>query len=287
VRDKLEETPLVSFVLPCYNSHQYLHQTLSSIRKQTYKNFEIILVNDGSSCAETKAFISTLDTDVQVIHQANKGLPSARNAGFSSASGKFIVPLDCDDWIDSTFVEKCLLKLSTDVDSSFVFCDIKLEGESSGILQKKYNYYEQLFFNQLPYCLFLPKKIWNALGGYNEKMRDGYEDWEFNIRLGQRGYYGAKISEPLFHYRVSQSGMLSKISRRKHVNLWFDIQNNHPEIYSFRNICAIGLEWRIVPTRYSKILLFAWWIVCLIVPKSFSNRLFSLLFPILSHSKNL
>ena len=58
---------------------------------------------------------------------------------------------------------------------------------------------EQLFLNQMPYCILLSKHIWSKVGKYDETMVDGYEDWEFNIRLGINGYYGIVVQKPLFH----------------------------------------------------------------------------------------
>lgn len=93
--------PLISVIIPAYNSDRYLSRCLDSIIKQTYKNLEIIVVNDGST-DETKKIAEEYagrDSRVRVLHQANKGLVAARKAGVEMASGEYISAVDSDDWI--------------------------------------------------------------------------------------------------------------------------------------------------------------------------------------------
>ena len=85
-----------------------------------------------------------------------------------------------------------------------------MEGNDKGILAKEYNFFDQLILNQLPYCILYPKMIWKNLKGYDESMVYGYEDWEFNIRMGLNGYHGIKLNQrAFFHYFVKiENGML-------------------------------------------------------------------------------
>ena len=89
--------------------------------------------------------------------------------------------------------------LKSKKEASYIFSDIFLEGNFSKIVKKEYNLFEQLFINQLPYSIFISKELWDITGGYDEKMISGYEDWEFNIRLGLNEKYGQRIAKPLFH----------------------------------------------------------------------------------------
>lgn len=99
--------PLVSIIIPVFNTSKYLQKCVDSVQKQTYKNLEIILVDDGSTdrsgvlCDELK----NQDKRISVIHKANGGLSSARNAGISIAKGKYIVFVDSDDWIEKETIE--------------------------------------------------------------------------------------------------------------------------------------------------------------------------------------
>lgn len=101
---------MVSIIVPVYNISEYLPRCVDSLLDQTYKDIEIILVDDGSTdssahiCDKYKA----LDQRVRVIHKKNGGLTSARNAGLSIATGEWILNVDGDDWIDADYIQKCL-----------------------------------------------------------------------------------------------------------------------------------------------------------------------------------
>ena len=243
------DTELISVVIPCYNSGATLAQTVASVRVQTWANLEIIVVDDGSTELNTSAVLAALE-NVTIVKQPNSGLPAARNAGFREARGDYVLPLDADDWLEPMALEVMINELKSSVQASFVFCDLQLEGEASGVLQKHYNFFEQLSLNQLPYCLLMPKRIWSEAGGYDETMRQGYEDWEFNIRLGTLGYFGQRIAQPLLHYRVSRNGMLISKSNLLHGLLWSEVQTRHKTTYRWSNLIRLWREWSGRPSRY-------------------------------------
>lgn len=102
----MEQTPMVSIIVPVYNVEQYLSQCLDSLVNQTYQNIEIICVDDGSTDASSVilAEYALKNSRVRVIRQENSGLSAARNVGFSFAMGEYVMYVDSDDWID---VETC------------------------------------------------------------------------------------------------------------------------------------------------------------------------------------
>jgi glycosyltransferase involved in cell wall biosynthesis len=273
--------PSVSVIIPCYNGHEFLTQAIESARKQTVSPLEIIVVDDGSDNQETVQLLDAMSDEIRLVRQENKGLPGARNRGFLEAKGEYILPLDCDDWLEPDFIETALNRIIEDDDADFVFSWLSLEAESSGVLKKHYNFFEQLFLNQLPYCLLQSKKVWEELGGYDEEMRYGYEDWEWNIRLGKRGYRGAVIEKPLFHYRVRSTAMLASISRRKHVDLWMFIREKHAELYSWHHLLNTWRLWKARKSTRSLNLYFGWEMLYRLLPKSMFRILVAALF---SHS---
>lgn len=240
---------LISVVIPCYNSGQTLEQTVASVKSQTWPSVEIIVVDDGSTDALTQEVLAALD-HVTLVRQSNSGLPAARNAGFRAARGDYVLPLDADDWLEPQALAVMLQALQTAGGFGYAFCDVRLEGEASGVLQKNFNFFEQLSLNQLPYCLLMPQKLWLKAGGYDETMREGYEDWEFNIRLGSLGYSGLRVPQPLFHYRVSSGGMLISKSNRLHGLLWAEIQARHKLTYRWRTLIGLWREWSGKPSQY-------------------------------------
>ena len=265
---------LVSIIIPCFNSGKTVEKAIASATAQTWSDLEVIVINDGSTDPYTNNILNKLK-NVTVIHQNNEGLPSARNAGFASAKGEYVLPLDADDWLEPDAVEHLLTALSKNPEASFSFSPIILEGEASGTLMKSYNYFEQLFFNQLPYCLLIPKRIWRQIGGYSTAMRDGYEDWEFNIRLGRLGFFGTVSEKPVFHYNVSQHGMLLSKSSSLHFKLWTIIQHKNRDAYRAKSLVYSWINWKRLNSTYPLFLYFIWLIASKLLPANMLIKLFS------------
>ena len=97
----------ISVIVPVYKTEQYLNRCVQSITDQTYKNLEIILVDDGSpdNCPEMCDQWAKKDERIKVIHKRNGGLSSARNAGLDSATGDYIMFADSDDWMEPDMAE--------------------------------------------------------------------------------------------------------------------------------------------------------------------------------------
>ncbi|MGB0683969.1 MAG: glycosyltransferase family 2 protein [Magnetovibrionaceae bacterium] len=268
---------LLSIVIPCYNSGATLEEAVTSALAQANPTVglavEVIVVNDGSSDPDTLTALEKLPSSVQVVNQENAGLPAARNAGLSLAKGDFLLPLDADDWLDRRFATTAVQLMQDDPSIGFVFAALDLFGEAEGVLVKRYNPFDQLFLNQLPYCLCYRRSTWETNGPYDETMRDGYEDWEFNVRLGAKGIAGHAIPEPMFHYRVAASGMLQAKSRKLHSQLWRSIQDRHPERYRLPSLVR---AWRRHgATAYPAALFFGLWAVHRLLPAQGFNRLFT------------
>jgi glycosyltransferase involved in cell wall biosynthesis len=225
--------PTVSIIVPCYNGGEFLPALMRVIEAQTWRDFETIIVDDGSTDAATLAQLQELPAAVRVVRQENRGLPGARNTGFRLALGRYVLPLDCDDAISPDFLARAVPLLDqSPPDVGFVFCDMQLKGRRGGVLRRRFNCFDQLYLNQLPYALLMRREAWVKAGGYDETMRDGYEDWEFNLRLIKAGFVGRKLNAPLFTYFVRADGMLLSHSARNHGRIWRYIRDKHPELYA-------------------------------------------------------
>lgn len=112
---KGNDAPMVSVIVPAYNTADYIETCLFSIIEQTYKNIEIIIINDGST-DNTKSIISVFaqyDSRIKIINQKNQGVGNAKNNGLKIAQGKYIMFVDSDDYIDKKLIQECLRKAST------------------------------------------------------------------------------------------------------------------------------------------------------------------------------
>lgn len=116
----------LSVVVPVYNVEAYLHQCIGSIKNQTFKDLEIILINDGSTDSSGKICdeYSNLDSRIRVLHQENAGVSAARNSGIALASGDYITFVDSDDWLDANMYEE-MWKVSESSLVDLVMCDFK------------------------------------------------------------------------------------------------------------------------------------------------------------------
>lgn len=278
--------PEVSVVFPCYNDGEYLPRAIKSVRAQSFTDIELIVVNDGSNEQASLDFLASLPDDVRVIDQENKGLPAARNAGFRAATGKYVMPLDCDDYLDPHCIEALLAAVKRDGGATYAFSHIVLRGQKSGILKRNFNFFEQLFLNHLPYCILIPKALWREAGGYDEHMRGGLEDWEFNIRLGVLGYHGRLVDEPMFFYTVRASGMLQSLTNRRHAQLTRYIRGKHSACYSYESLRATWREWRDKPSTYPLAFYLGLHVMYEFLPHWLFNPLFRLLLRF-SHSARL
>ena len=103
----MNATPLVSVIVPCFNSGNTISRTIDSVVKQTWKNIEIVIVNDGSTDQLTIEVLDLISSqkNIKIHSQTNKGLASARNYGIRISKGEFILPLDSDDWLDENAIK--------------------------------------------------------------------------------------------------------------------------------------------------------------------------------------
>lgn len=143
---------LISVIVPVYNNAKYLNRCVESIVNQTYKNLEIILVDDGSSdnSAEICDEWAQRDSRVKSVHKENGGVSSARNFGIELSSGKYIGFVDSDDWLELNMYET-LIKLLQDNNADFSVCNIEFCDDNGKDL-KKYSYPASLIQNEDCFC---------------------------------------------------------------------------------------------------------------------------------------
>jgi glycosyltransferase involved in cell wall biosynthesis len=248
--------PKISVVVPCYNGGKFFDQLTASLARQTFRDFEVIIVDDGSPDPATQAKLAALDPAIRVIrHPQNRRMSAARNTGFSAARADVIMALDCDDQLEPTYLEECFAALqSAPPDVGFVFTHVRLTGANHGTERRYFNAFDVLFKNTIGYSILVHKSAWLKAGKYDESMVDGYEDWEFTIRLIHAGYRGIEIAKPLFIYNVSMNGMMMSHSSRLHAALWRKIRAKNPELYRISSLIRLFRESQLLHEEKSSLL---------------------------------
>ena len=162
-------------------------------------------------------------------------MPSARNNGIKEATGKYICCLDADDLLKPTFIEKCLFKLETE-NTDICYTWVQEFGDSNAISPtKEFNIETLIYQNCLHVSAIFKRSMWESVGGYDETMVNGYEDWNFWIAIAKSGGRGSKVDEPLFLYRKHGNSMIST-ALEKHDVLYKQIKINHQELYANKKV---------------------------------------------------
>ncbi len=226
--------PLVSIVIPCYNQGQFIEDAVASIRIQSFGDLEIIIVNDGSTDSFTNELLAGYDSDfVTVMVTENRGLAAARNSGIAAATGKYILPLDADDKIEQGYVEKAVIVLDQNPDIGIVYCRATLFGavETDWDLPE-YSLQRMLIDNVIFCSAFFRREDWLSVGGYDEGMVYGWEDYSFWLSLIERGREVYQIPEKLFSYRVASDSMVRSKEKWQKVEMFKRIYLRHKKIFS-------------------------------------------------------
>lgn len=225
----------VSVIIPCYNHGQYLHQCLDSVKKQTYPNIEIIIVNDGSTDPETNRIIGAIDEPgIQVINKKNEGLAAARNTGIDAATGEIILPIDSDDYLGGQYVEKAVNLLTNDNEIGLVSCRGKYFGTRDNVVENAYtSAHSMLLYNSLFHCAIFRKSDFLHIGKYNVNMTKGYEDWEMYIRMINYKKKVVQLPDIFFFYRQRNGSMLDELEKSESARIEMEnvIVKNNLDIY--------------------------------------------------------
>jgi len=230
-------TPAVSVVVPCFNGGRFLDSLMASLACQTFRDFEVVIVDDGSSDPQTLRKLLALEGRATVIRQMNRGPAAARNTGIRRARADIVFALDCDDTIEPEFLAETVSVLhGSPPDVGMVFSDLRLAGAESGLVSRYFNRFDLLFTNTLSSGLVMRRDAWLAAGGYDEAMRSGYEDWDFSLRLAEAGYRGLRIARPLYIYHIADDTAPSRSTdidtKRLYGGLWRHIRERHANSYT-------------------------------------------------------
>jgi glycosyltransferase involved in cell wall biosynthesis len=225
---------IVSIIVPCFNQAQYLDECLQSVMNQTYQDWECIIVNDGSpdNTKEVAQKWIKKDRRFNYIFISNSGVSNARNVGIQSACGEFILPLDADDKIVEEYVKLAVNEFHKDKELTLVYCKAKKFGDINEEWILKEFSLQQLAIDNIIFCSALyRKRDWERIGGYDDNMVSGLEDWEFWISLLKNEGKVFQLDFIGFYYRIKNNSRQQNLNRIGNSNLIKYINIKHADFF--------------------------------------------------------
>jgi glycosyltransferase involved in cell wall biosynthesis len=217
VDDQNSPQPLVSIVVPFFDTYaEFLPSCIESVRHQTYSHWDLIVVDDASPTDAALRIVEQFgDSRLRVIrHQANRGQAAGRNTGIRNSNGPLIMPLDCDDALAPTHIEKLVASLLAHPECGAAYADYRLFGAVEGELRFPLQDTKFLLREQwIPHPgTIVRRSLWARAGGYCEapEFRAGNEDWDYFLSLAESGLVATRVPEPLYHYRQHQRSITSR-----------------------------------------------------------------------------
>ena len=225
----------VSVIMPCYNDGKYIMEAIDSIVKQTYQNWELIIVDDGSDDEETKRIINEIQNPkIKVFHTEHLRPAGARNYGIQKAEGTYILPVDSDDRIHEEYMEKAVKMIESNPRIGVVYCKAELFGEKSGSWNLPDYSFKHMLLDNIVFVTALFYKIdWEKVGGFNTSMAQGMEYYDFWLSILGLEREICQIPEVLFYYRIKPVSRTTNFQDNcvQVQNTYQQIYYNHKEFY--------------------------------------------------------
>lgn len=212
----INKEPKISVISACFNHGRFINEMLESVYNQTFEDYEIIIVNDGSTDNTADILQRITDERVRIVNTENHGPASARNTAIKLAGAPIILNLDADDRIAPTYLEKAYKIFYDNPDAGIVHCDAECFGARPGKFEiGDYSLELMVYGNRINSQSFFRKEDWHSAGGYSGELKYGLEDWDFWLCIIELGRKVIRIPEKLVYYRTYENLHESRSGRRK------------------------------------------------------------------------
>jgi len=225
--------PLVSVIIPCYNHGDYILETIDSVLFQSYKNIEIILIDDGSDDIHTLEVLKSINNPViKILHEENAGPSVARNSAIKIANGKYFVPLDSDDLIEKKTIDDSVKILEANPQIAVVYGDCQYFGERIELRkQEPFNIYKLINANTIALCSVIRKEAFDEVGGFDKYLsKKGLEDWDLWLMLFEKEWNFKHLNQVHFNIRALNSSRTFQVANKNLEELKAYIYKKHSDL---------------------------------------------------------
>ena len=220
-------------MITAFDQGELVRAAVESVERQSRSVAEVIVVDDGSSDAASVRTLAELERQaaVRVLHRSNGGVSAARNAGLALLGTELAVVLDGDDQLAPTFVEETAAVLEADPDVVAASSWLQMHGVVQAVARPAGGRaVDFLHRNACPGVVLLRRELWKQVGGYDERMRSGFEDWDFFLSVLTDGGRIEIVPRPLVEYRTAP-GSLNIRSMSHRLELYGGIIDRHRGLF--------------------------------------------------------
>ena len=225
----------VSVIIPCYNQGKYVSDAIKAVLAQTYKNIEIVVINDGSTDNSSEIIKTFVDKNQNISflnNKENRGVIYARNMAIEAANGEYILPLDADDTIEPTYIEKAIKVLNDNPNIGIVYCKARMFGSKNKYWNLKDFDKSNILYENCIFCTALFRKTdFFKVGKYKDYMQYGCEDYDLWLSFIEQGFDVYRIDEILFNYRQYEEDSRTTLNLKNTDKVWKSLIKNHIDLY--------------------------------------------------------
>jgi glycosyltransferase involved in cell wall biosynthesis len=255
-----KDNPLVSVIMPAFNASRYIAESIESVLIQSYRNFELIIVDDGSTDNTREVASRFKDDKINYFDQPNKGVSAARNLAIAKAKGTYIMPLDSDDMITPNSIAMHLEAFGKNPEVDLVYSDVLLiNSESKPIkVNKKPEYLDRRFMIRdlvraghpvVPFRLGIRRCVFDKIGLYDESLIIG-EDYDMMRRFVKEGLRVYHLNSPMHMRRITENSLTTDTRFAKMVaaksKCHFNVIRRYTETFTYEEIFP-DIQWVLIP----------------------------------------
>ncbi len=249
--------PLVSVIMPVYNGQKHLKHAIESVLSQNYPQFEVIIINDGSTDSSKDIIMSFSDNRIRYFEQENKGLAATHNEGIRRSMGDFVIKVDCDDFIDPELITKHMEHFQKHPEADLVYCDDVLIEDDNGqnriIHRREYtdrrSFIRDLFrfgYPVVPFRTCIKKSVFSKIGYFDESLIIG-EDYDIMMRFAKADLNASHLPEALYYRRLEPES-LSKSHSEEKIRCQFGVLTRFRETFELEELFP-DVNWADIPSE--------------------------------------